>query len=410
MTVAGTQQSFSNADRALLAICAAPEDDHRAHFSTLDQKAWAELAQLSGQTRTSGLVARSIDRCIGLDDVGSNAINTLGEQAQLDALTALAQGQVCAQEIEQLQQDGFAPIALKGLSLAFRYYPDPGLRPLRDLDLLLRPEDAVAVNLVLLNDPGFKQRGGVASYGLEYGHQLPEIEHIESGLVIELHHRINARGWKQEPQLVERLFANAEVLELLGRQVLVPSRHDNVLHLIEHATLHHMFANGPLILSDLHYLFDQNSLDMERLRCDAEGLGLGRSLTFLAHLADSLGAHWVPENWLGRADITPSMIEHACAAMLEPREITEQIAMLRRLSESGDGDASAAEAFMKVLLPSANQLSRLSGQPSDSPLRWLGYPAWLFEKGRRYLSAKRTPELAGQSLAREELSQWLKAG
>ena len=408
--MAGAQQSISNAGRALLAICAAPEDDHGANLSSLDQQAWAELAQLSGQTRTSGLVARSIDRSTGLDDVGSNAINTLGEQAQLDGLTALAQGQVSTQVIEQLQQDGFAPIALKGLSLAFRHYPDPALRPLRDLDLLLRPDAAVAANLVLLDDPGFKQRGGVASYGLEYGHQLPEIEHIESGLVIELHHRINARGWNQEPQLVERLHANAEVLELLGRQVLVPSRHDNALHLIEHATLHHMFANGPLILSDLHYLFEQSSLDIERLRCDAKGLGLGRSLTFLAHLADSLGAHWVPENWLGSADIAPSMLEHACAAMLEPREQTEQITMFRRMSERGDGDASAADAFMKMLLPSANQLSRLSGQRSDRALRWLGYPAWLWEKGRRYLSAKRTPELAGQSRAREELSQWLKAG
>ncbi len=410
MTVASTQQSLTNAGRALLAICAAPENDHEAHLSALDQQGWDELALLSGQTRTSGLVARSIDRCTGLDDADSNAINTIGEQAQLDALTALAQGQVSAQVIEQLQQDGFAPIALKGLSLAFRYYPDPALRPLRDLDLLLRPDDAVAVNCVLLKDPGFKQRVGVASYGLEYGHQLPEIENIESGLVIELHHRINARGWKQEPQLVERLFANAEVLELLGRQVLVPSRHDNALHLIEHATLHHMFANGPLILSDLHYLFDQSSSDMERLRRDAEGLGLGRSWVFLAHLADSLGAHWVPKDWLGNADIAPSMLEHACAAMLEPREETEQIAMLRRLSERGDGDARAADAFMKVLLPSANQLSRLSGQPSDSPLRWLGYPAWLLEKGLRYFSAKKAPKLAGQSRAREELSQWLKAG
>ena len=399
---------MTEAGSALLTICAAPEDDHGQHLTALDGHGWSELAKLAARTRTAGLVARSIDRCGGLDDAGRNAIAAIVGQAQRDALTALAQGQACARVIENMQQGGFDPIALKGLSLAFRDYPDPALRPLRDLDLLLRPDDAMAANGLLLADPKFKRREGVATYGLEYGHQLPEIEEIKSGLVIELHHRINARGWEQEPQLVELLQNDVRSLGLLGRQVSVPSPRSNALHLIEHATLHHLFANGPLILSDLHYLFDRNTLDAEALRRDAEALGLGRALTLLAHLADSLGAVWVPEDWLMSEDIAPPILSHACSAMLEQREETEQIAMLRRLSNGADGAASLGQASQQMLRPSPNQLSRLSGNRSDSALRWLGYPAWLLEKGRRYFSAIAAPKLVAKSRTREELHQWMR--
>jgi hypothetical protein len=39
------------------------------------------------------------------------------------------------------EQNGIAAVALRGLNLAHFYYPDPGLRPMRDVDILVNPRD-----------------------------------------------------------------------------------------------------------------------------------------------------------------------------------------------------------------------------------------------------------------------------
>ncbi|MCA1662354.1 MAG: nucleotidyltransferase family protein [Novosphingobium sp.] len=71
------------------------------------------------------------------------------------ALAALAQQAALRLAVERLGAAGVAAVALKGVRLAWRDYPAPGLRPMRDLDLLVpaaRALDAAAV----LAEAGFE--------------------------------------------------------------------------------------------------------------------------------------------------------------------------------------------------------------------------------------------------------------
>ncbi|HZX31484.1 MAG TPA: nucleotidyltransferase family protein, partial [Rhodocyclaceae bacterium] len=60
--------------------------------------------------------------------------------------TAVRNLSICRQLVKAaslLQEAGIASVALKGAFLAFFAYRTPALRPMRDLDLLVRQEDAV---------------------------------------------------------------------------------------------------------------------------------------------------------------------------------------------------------------------------------------------------------------------------
>ncbi len=393
----------------LLDICANPDADHSLALQNLGEVSARRLANYAASTRTASLVARTV-RAASLDEQSPlfrPFANEIAPTASAHAVGALGQGQAAARTLAILAEHSLHPIALKGLSLAFRDYPDPALRPIRDIDLLLEPEGTLAAERILLDHPDYKQRFGVAKYGLDYSHQLPEIEHKPSGLVIELHHRINARDWVHEPELVIKLRDGARPLDLLGQQVLVPDAESNFLHLIEHATLHHLFANGPLILSDLHYLAQGGLPCWQALRDEASRFGLGKGLALLAQIASQHGAQWVPEGWINDNDINQELVDNACLAMFERGSIRQKVAMANRVGEDDGRPAPAGAAIARALRPSANQLSRLSGHHSQSIWRWLGYPAWLIEKGMRYRALRSDPRIAKAAADRRKLRQWL---
>jgi len=54
-----------------------------------------------------------------------------------------------------LGQAGIQALILKGLAIAYKYYPDPALRPVSDIDLLLKKEDMLST-LHILGDAGYR--------------------------------------------------------------------------------------------------------------------------------------------------------------------------------------------------------------------------------------------------------------
>jgi len=91
-----------------------------------------------------------------------------------------------------LTQSGIQPLVLKGLALAYKYYPDPALRPVSDIDLLLKKDDVLPALRILeqagyhvnFPDPGLSVlpneltvdspiRDGVSTH-LEFHHDDPE--------------------------------------------------------------------------------------------------------------------------------------------------------------------------------------------------------------------------------------------
>jgi hypothetical protein len=397
-----------DAGAALLRICANPDGDHRAGLSVLSAEAWRALVSLACEKRVSPLVKRAIARA-GLhrgmpEDAGAN----LHSDARWHGVHALKLAYALARLTEKLGAAGMAPIALKGVRLACRDYPDPALRTMRDLDLLVLPEQAEAAQALLLGEPGYELAPWAGRYGIEYGHQLPELRDVEQGVTIEIHHRLNARGWAQEERLVRKVRDEAETMSVLGRDVWVPSLEANLLHIAEHATLHHAFENGPLTLADLHYMCAGASIDWPGLLDEAEAMGLRRSLALIAGVALRHGAVWVPDVLRAETPASASFLDLSDMALLQSRDAAMQQAMLRRLEQRSGAKPGWRGALGRVFRPDPYQLAKFSGRDAASSWRWLGYPAWLASRGGFFIQAMRDSRTADAAIEHSRMQGWLR--
>lgn len=390
----------------LLRCCANPDGDHD-QLPELDAVECQLLAKLALQTRVFPLLARWLAGCDETDAPLKELQSRLAEQARSYAMTHLEQARVVMRIAALLRSEGISSVMLKGVPLAFSDYPEPHLRPLRDIDVLIAPDEAVAAQELLCRKGGLAPKRGAGQYGIEYSHQLPELVDRESGLVVEIHHRLNARGWRQESELLDLIWADTQEIVLLGEALRVASSYTNFLHLLEHATLHHTFANGPLVLADLHYICRQTTLDWDRIWDDCARLGLLNALQIVLSMANRLHAGWPPPELLARCDVDEALVREAARAMMQDTEATLQQSQLRRLAQRSGEETGILAAIRRLWRPDRHQLAKLSGQSPDSMLRLLGYPAWLRDKGTRYWNASRNQEQAAARLRQDQLIDWL---
>ena len=142
---------------------------------------------------------------------------------------------------------------LKGLALAYGYYPDPALRPVGDIDLLFEKADFLPA-LDLLIKAGFR---AISSYQLS--------ERIPKKLVVEsppqnglrVHVELHCRGPK-EKSIVDNPLDNefedfrepSQILRINDCAVQVPAPVDTLRYLSGHLRLHLLgsHANRPLQL------------------------------------------------------------------------------------------------------------------------------------------------------------------
>lgn len=395
------------AEQLILQVCAVPDKPIRSEGLDWSPEDFDALIEKSLETRTAPLLSHAIDFSGGAaqkrsEDAMRNAQNILAKITQTQTFLFLTQCRSLAKASLTLREAGLKNVVLKGFPLAFNHYPKPGLRPLRDLDLLFAPSDALKAQEILLAN-GFERFPGSGVYGLEYGHQLPEIIDSELGILFEVHHRLNARDWAGDPRLTAKVIAEATHLEVLGETVEVSSVHANFLHLIEHATVHHLFGNGPLILSDLHWLASSGEIDWNRLLSEVHELGLDRSLQLMTAIALRNGAQWVPECLLHDFPEANALAREAEQMLLLDSEEVKNRQMIRRIQENDQRSIGLLSAIKQAFKPNPYQLGKIADCPPDAARRWLAYPTWLLARGKRYFTSRKSPHNSNIAL-----SNWLK--
>ncbi len=97
---------------------------------------------------------------------------------------------VLAQILSALKDEDIEVLVLKGAALALTVYPQPGLRPMRDMDILVRESDALRAQMILV-ELGFKANTP-RSIAANNSHHLPVAQHVVDGLKVsvEVHHRL----------------------------------------------------------------------------------------------------------------------------------------------------------------------------------------------------------------------------
>jgi hypothetical protein len=201
---------------------------------------WPALVELAVREGTAPLLHSHLCRLDLLDRLPLPARRRLSEVARsvwaANVVLARHWGEVTA----ALRQAGVETLTLKGMALANVVYTEAGLRPMADVDLLVRPADH-AIALATLRSLGYETPGDVAD---RLGASRSFAELVRAGTRIDLHWHA-ARYLRFEGIVAidhDGLWRRARSLVTPEGSSLMLSPEDLLLHLVLHLTLGSDFA------------------------------------------------------------------------------------------------------------------------------------------------------------------------
>lgn len=199
--------------------------------------------------------------------------------------------------LESLRAAEVPVLALKGAHLAEIVYRDVTLRPMGDVDLLVRRADLPRAEQVLLG-LGYRPQtvpGGIQDYSAH--RHLPPF--VKAGAVpIEIHRSIDESGCFQI--YAEGLWERARIVRIAGVEALVLSPEDLLLHLCLHTAFQHGFRAPLRQIYDIVAVIDHHGpeLDWRGLVRAAETSGLSKVCYYALAVAESLLGAGVPAETL----------------------------------------------------------------------------------------------------------------
>lgn len=163
-----------------------------------------------------------------------------------------------------LEAAGIKSIALKGAYLASFAYPELGLRPMRDLDLLLTKETVLPA-FALLKAQGYRptNEGSPEAYLEGNKLHLPTLISPQ-GIAVELHHRLTFPHPAGHTDAFEQALWSRSIARPISQNAITfLCVEDLLIHLCYHATIGHQFSLGPLALLDIALLVQSHRIDWE---------------------------------------------------------------------------------------------------------------------------------------------------
>ena len=274
---------------------------------------------------------------------------------------------------EALDAAGIGWVALKGVALAWRDYPAPELRPMRDIDLLVARGEVLHAAGVLAG-AGFAMPDADAhavAEALAQDKHLPPLEHAALGVTLELHHALSdppGRHGYHVPQLdPAAMLARREVLEIGGARVACPASADLLAHLMVHALYGHRLDCGPLVLADIHFLLAARKIDWGTFVAKAGAEGWERGAALLLALT---ARHFGPQPHALPAPPGPILAAAEDALLADPatRDHAETLADLT----AARSPAALARAVRRRLTPD-RQVVASEGAGARG---WAFWPVW----------------------------------
>ena len=286
-----------------------------------------------------------------------------------------------------LQNDGIPVIALKGAHLAELVYGNIALRPMGDVDLLVRETDLSRVEEKLLEiGYGPPERPSIEEQ-CEKSHHLVGFTKPDAVLV-EIHWIISppTHPFKID---VDGLWKRARPATIAGVNVLVLSPEDLVLHLCLHTSFHHTFRIGLGPFCDIsetirHY---RDEIEWEQIQRRVRQWGAGKFVYLTLYLARELLEASVPDGVLDTLkpdgfdlQVVVGAREQIFADKSDFPSLSKNFAQLwgpKRLQNK-------AILFLKSAFPSPKVMARMYPAPPDSARIYFYYPVRLKDLLLRY--------------------------
>lgn len=203
-----------------------------------------------------------------------------------------------------LAASGIEAMMIKGASLALAHYPHPGLRPMGDVDLLVRAADYQRANAVL-QENGWRYRYN-AAHRRQVSHSCDYITH--DGRALDLH--VRAMLEVDDPEFEAGLFARALRLPWAGMEVLVPCPEDEALVCLVNA-VRDAVPSRPIWVIDLaHLAAGRTPLDWHALWQRANRFGIAREVLHTLQVAAQVRGNEDLHAMLERQIATTPGFEH----------------------------------------------------------------------------------------------------
>lgn len=244
----------------------------RMEVSLREELDWDDLVRRASQQGVAGLLYHNLKRTGMEPAIPRRSFDALKQLYYRNILHHLRMSRELAPVLRTLTDRGIPFLLLQGGSLLETVYGNPGLRPMMDIDLLVKAEDLAAVKAIL------------SDAGLTPCPHYPDL-FSQNGLVVDLHtdlinaSRIASRRYavRVDP---EEVWNHAIPSHLWGCPIAVPCPSHAILLLSAHA-LKHSF-NRLIWLVDLEGVMGAygDRLDWTRLTRDAERFNLRRPLYY----------------------------------------------------------------------------------------------------------------------------------
>jgi hypothetical protein len=191
--------------------------------------------------------------------------------------------------VNAFQSQGMEVIALKGAALAGVVYRDAGLRPMMDIDLLVKEDDLPAARRVMA-DLNYSAADKIRSeqwYRKNHFH-LPPYRHAEKPVVVEIHWHFTGAPVGID---IRKWWKRAVCMNLTGCRILVPSPEDMLVHLCLHLFNHgyesRFVLRGMCDISEIlrHY---ESEIDWELLMGEIKGQATEKQVHTMLYLVKKL--------------------------------------------------------------------------------------------------------------------------
>lgn len=294
-------------------------------IATLSDKDWEAMTQFVRDHRIGPMLHWRINQTRKHLTFPEVFLEDIGNRYRANTFTNLAAERELILVSETLYQAEIPFVVLKGGFLAWHVYPEKGLRPLRDLDILVAKERALEAFNALMKAGASRMKGDDSDPALMLdhpeAHQLPPIVSKHGTLVVEMHwllfhhHQSLQNAWDLTED--KSLWKRGITATLHQGEVPFLSPTDQLVHLIEHAFHGHLLDNGPLVLSDIAFLLEKYEMDwalLDRLIKQAglkQATRLGLAMVYRDHGVGSF-------TWLQKNKAEPYLLE---AAILNARRL-----------------------------------------------------------------------------------------
>ncbi|HTY45067.1 MAG TPA: nucleotidyltransferase family protein [Patescibacteria group bacterium] len=356
-----------------------------ASLAELSPVDWEGLVALSQYSRVAGLFYRQIkSRNIPAGLIPDAVRNRLKEEYRNRAVINMNLFFDAAGILASLAGNQVPVIALKGLCLAKNIYGDIALRPMCDMDFLVKEEDLVKAGRILL-DLGYRQDFPAWESTRKIYHHLPLFTN-KRGTVIELHWDIVTTDSPIKVDL-DGVWERARLIKVDALDALALSPEDLFLHLCIHACVHLETELCLIHLCDLAELIRTSAVKIDwRIVAERATRWGGQKCVYLVLLLVRELLEAAPPDEILQVikppDYRPVFLDEALRQVLDVGSSGQQAVMrINQLSniQKMKGAGSRVSAFFRKAFPSKENLARMYPVPVSSPKIYLCY---VFRLGR----------------------------